>query len=275
LQIIETGPEGATRDELLAQMVTADLIREVVTTEPVNVKLAERLTSRLGPAAVDPLVRSLEGAHERQTNAIGDLLVSLGAVAAAEIAARISQLRPVVQRPLLQVMDRMPEWPAGFSPTTFLRHFDPGVRREAIRIALRRDALREAGILAGLQDSDERNVAIVLGAAIKSCPPAAVPVLIQRAEDKSLSIELRARGLRALAATGQDDAMRWLVRFAVRRHWLFGTPKLREKSPMLLAAISGLATHWSSASEAKPALTLAAQSSDGELRNALTRATAA
>jgi hypothetical protein len=99
----------------------------------------------------------------------------------------------------------------------------------------------------------------------------AVPILMRRVESPSLSSELRARGIRALAASGSPDAMRWIANRAIKKHWLLGTPVLREKSPQLISSIAGLAAHWSNAPEAAEVLALVARSKDADLRSAAAR----
>jgi hypothetical protein len=101
-------------------------------------------------------------------------------------------------------------------------------------------------------------------------------MLVQRAEDVRLPEELRARTIRALAATGRPEAMRWLVEHtsvvtripAIARKWISGTGRLRRKSATTLAAIAGLAAHWREAPEAAAVIRLAVKSKDQELRSA-------
>jgi hypothetical protein len=179
------------------------------------------------------------------------------------------------QRQMLHVIDRLGEWPAGFAPQPFTASTDASVRREALKLMMRRDELRDEAIVIGLDDQDERTIGIVLAAALKRCPLAAVPILMRRVEGASLSAELRARGIRALAASGSLDAMRWIAQRSVKKHWLLRTPVLREKSPQLISSIAGLAAHWSTAPEAVEVLALVAKSKDADLRTAAARSGAA
>jgi Arc/MetJ family transcription regulator len=169
---------------------------------------------------------------------------------------------------MLHIIDRLAEWPVGFSPEPFTASPDAGVRREAVKLMLRRDDMREAAIVRGLEDQDERTVGIALAAALKRCPLPAVPILMRRVESGTLSAELRARAIRALAASGSHDAMRWIARRSVKKHWLLGTPVLCEKSPQLISSIAGLAAHWSAAPEAVEVLALVARSKDVDLKTA-------
>ncbi|HET9012889.1 MAG TPA: hypothetical protein VFN38_13780, partial [Gemmatimonadaceae bacterium] len=179
------------------------------------------------------------------------------------------------QRQLLHVIDRFGEWPAGFSPEAYATNADPSVRREAVKLMLRREDMRDAAILIGLDDADERTVGIVLAAALKRCPSGAVPILMRRVDSSTLSAELRARGIRALAASGSLAAMRWVAQRSVKKHWLLRTPVLREKSPQPISSIAGLAAHWSTAPEAAEVLALVARSKDADLKSAAARTGAA
>jgi hypothetical protein len=144
-----------------------------------------------------------------------------------------------------------------------------------VKLMLRRDETRDAAILIGLDDQDERTVGIALAAALKRCPAGAVPILMRRVDSSTLSAELRARGIRALAASGSLEAMRWIAQRAIKKHWLLRTPVLREKSPQLISSIAGLAAHWSSAPEAAEVLALVAKSKDTDLKSAAARTGAA
>jgi hypothetical protein len=94
---------------------------------------------------------------------------------------------------------------------------------------------------------------------------------MDRIDASTLSAELHARGIRALAASGSLEAMRWIAQRTVKKHWLLRTPVLREKSPQLISSIAGLATHWSSTPEAAQVLALVAKSKDADLRSAAAR----
>ena len=199
------------------------------------------------------------------------MLVRLADVSGSRVVERLPNASVHALRQLLHVIDRFSEWPAGFSPETYARNADPGVRREAVKLMLRRDEMRDTAIVLGLDDADERTVGIALAAALKGCPRGAVPILMRRLDSATLSTELRARGIRALAASGSLEAMRWIAQRSVKKHWLLRTPVLREKSPQLISSIVGLAAHWSSAPEAAEVLALVAKSKDADLKSAAAR----
>jgi len=275
LDLIDAGPEGAMREKLLARIVTPKRFTDLLHSESPNTRLAERLALRLRELAVAPIIDLLEDEEERLHGWASDLLVRLEDVSGARVAERLATAPVHAQRQLLHVVDRLGEWPAGFSPESYATSLDAGVRREAVKLMLRRDDMRETGILIGLGDSDERTVGIALAAALKKCPSGAVPILMRRLDSSTLSAELRARGIRALAASGSVDAMRWIAQRSIKKHWLLRTPVLREKSPQLLSSIAGLAAHWNAAPEAAEVLALVAKSKDVDLRSAAARTGAA
>src|SRR5688572_16920196 len=97
-------------------------------------------------------------------------------------------------------------------------------------------ATREAGLLIGLRDTDERVFRLALFAAMRGATAGTARTLMHRAEDPRLPEELRARAIRALAATGRPEAMQWLVDHAsvdrrsgpaISRSWLSRGGRLR------------------------------------------------
>ena len=274
LDLLDNAPEGAMRDVLMARVVTPERLIDVVHAQQPNTRLAERLALKLGNVAVDPVINLLEDEEERLHGWACDMLVRLSG-AGVRVVQRLFASPVHAQRQMLHVIDRLGEWPAGFAPQPFTASTDASVRREALKLMMRRDDLRDEAIVIGLDDEDERTIGIALAAALKRCPVAAVPILMRRVENATLSAELRARGIRALAASGSLDAMRWIAQRSVKKHWLLRTPVLREKSPQLISSIAGLAAHWSSAPEAVEVLALVAKSKDADLRSAAARSGAA
>ena len=271
LDLLESAPESPTRESLLARVVTPERLHAVLHNESPNTRLGERLALRLRESAVDSIIGLLEDEEERLHGWAAEMLVRLADVSGSRVVERLPNASVHALRQLLHVIDRFSEWPAGFSPETYARNADPGVRREAVKLMLRRDEMRDTAIVLGLDDADERTVGIALAAALKGCPRGAVPILMRRLDSATLSTELRARGIRALAASGSLEAMRWIAQRSVKKHWLLRTPVLREKSPQLISSIVGLAAHWSSAPEAAEVLALVAKSKDADLKSAAAR----
>jgi hypothetical protein len=268
LDLLDAGPPGETREILLSRLLTPAFLRELAEREPIPLRAIERVAPRVGAGGADVLIDALEAAPDRHGGSIVDLLVAMGETAATAIHARLESIQPGALRHLLHAIDLLGAQVGEFNPARYASHRDVGVRREAIKMMLRRDDLREQALLAAFADADERIVGVALGSALRTCPASAAPVLVRRVEDERLSADLRARAIRALAVTGSVEGMRWIARYAVRRHWLFKTPRLREKSPQVLSSITALASHWSSAPEAIEVLALVARSTDAEIRAA-------
>jgi hypothetical protein len=273
--LLDGAPTSPTREMLLDRIVTPHRLVDVLHAQTPNTKLGERLALRLGQVALDPIINLLEDEEERLHGWACDMLVRLANVSGTRVAERLATAPVQAQRQLLHVIDRLGQWPEGFCPKQYVTSRDAAVRREAMKLMLRRDDMRDAAILIGLDDQDERTIGIALAAALKRCPLEAVPILMRRVDNSTLSAELRARGIRALAASGSLEAMRWIAQRSIKKHWLLGTPVLREKSPQLISSIAGLAAHWSSAPEAAEVLALVAKSKDADLRSAAARTGAA
>jgi hypothetical protein len=191
------------------------------------------------------------------------------------IAARMSKMRPISLKLCLGVLEKIGHWPPELDLIPYAHHTDISVRRDAIKLLLASDRTREIGITIGVGDADEHCVHQAIRAAGSACPPQALRLLMHRADDSALGSEIRARAIRLIATFGSEDAMTWLAQRLVRPHWLLRKPRLREKSPQLLAALAGLAARPRAHPRLAPILALAAASRDAEIRAAVQRKAAA
>ena len=268
-------PRGSTRETLLDRIVTPDRLVDVLHAETPNTRLGERLALRLRLVAVDPIINLLEDEEERLHGWACDMLVRLADVSRPRVAERLTDAPVQAQRQLLHVIDRLGEWPQGFCPEQYLTSANAGVRREAMKLMLRRDDMRDAAIRLRARRSGRADGRYRVGRRAQAVPVEAVPILMRRIDNSTLSAELRARGIRALAASGSLDANA-VDRAALDQEALAARhPVLREKSPQLISSIAGLAAHWSSAPEAAEVLALVAKSKDADLRTAASRTGAA
>jgi hypothetical protein len=81
---------------------------------------------------------------------------------------------------------------------------------------------------------------------------------------------LRVLGVRAVAALQTEESLEWLVRRAViRTRWLKRL-KLTPRSAEMLVALAAIAGLWRNHPKSATALSLAAKSSDSEVRLAIT-----
>jgi hypothetical protein len=261
---------SACREIMLGRLLNTAVLREQLALERPDVRVLELAIDRLGARAAEAVLEALDKRPERDAIWLADLLQRAGDEAIWIIGDRIRDMTPATQRVLLGVLDHIGFWPDGIAPIAFARHADSGVRREAIRLLLKAPETREQGILMGLRDPDERCCVQALQAAQRDCPPQAARILLKRLGETSLGEEHLLRVTRALASSRSPEVMQWLVEQVLTRHWLFRKPKLRKKTPELLAALSGLAQHWSDSPEARTALQLASASRDDEVRRAVT-----
>jgi hypothetical protein len=138
-------------------------------------------------------------------------------------------------------------------------------------LLIKQPSYREQAITAALADPDEKNVRLALGAAMQSCSAAQATALMARADDAALSPDLRALGIRAVAAHRSMETLNFLLSRVVGNKVLLFRRSLASKSPEMLAALAGLAAHWSSEPAAKEVLAQASKHSDPEISDAATR----
>jgi len=194
-------------------------------------------------------------------------LLALGPSVGTVAMVRLPDAPWFVQRNILVLLGRLGEWPPGFSPTVYAVNPDARIRREAFKLMLESAAHRDEAISQALADADEGIVALALSAALDFCPPCAVPPLQRIAADPRRPAEARVLAIRSLARSGTDAALHLLRDLALPpRRWL--RRRLAPRSPELLAALSGLATHWRNNAVASEALSRALQHSDPDIRAA-------
>jgi hypothetical protein len=206
-----------------------------------------------------------EAEDDRVQATLVELLAHVGPAAGPAILGRLPGMRWNQVRPMLALLGKHPEWECGYAPSHWSAHPDPAVRREVLRQELRHPETRDASIVRALADADEANVRLGLGAAMTGCPTDAAAVLRARADDTTLSADLRALGIRALASCRAPETSAWLVQRVVKTGRLLKRETLASKTPELLAALEGLSTHWRDEASVQPALALAAASGDPEI----------
>ena len=267
--LVDNAPAVWMRDTLWRHVATPQRLRLQLALEPLPVAVLQRMIARMGAASTEPILDAIDEAEdEKHQAALVELLGRIGPPAGKTILARLAGMRWGQVRPLLALLGKNPEWNCGYSPSAWLAHPDAAVRREALRQELRDGATRDLAIVRALADADEGNVRLGLGGAMASCPKDAAAVLRARADDPTLSADLRALGIRALSSYRASDTPAWLAARIVRTGKLIKRETLAAKTPELLAALEGLAIHWRDDPAARPALALAAASGDAEIVSA-------
>ncbi len=270
LNLVDNAPSTWVRDALWRHVATPQRLRLQLALDPLPVAALQRVVGRMGAAAAEPLLDAIEATtDDRVQERLFELLGRAGPEAAPAILERLHGVRWSLVRPLIALLGRNPGWPGGYTPAPWLAHPDAAVRREALRQMLRAPESRDVAIVRALGDADEGNVRLGLGAAMTGCPRDAAAMLRARADDATLSPDLRALGVRALASHRSPETPAWLAARVVRTTRLMRRPALVPKSPEMLAALEGLATHWREDPKAKEALALAAASGDDEVRLAV------
>ncbi len=231
LTILRSAPRRrSTAEPVWRRVATPDRLRTVLRLTPLDRELAGKLVARMGEHAIEPLLDQLETTQDRPTRGwLLGLLSGFRAAAAARAGTRMPNAHWHLQRNLLVLLQRIGSWPAEFSPADYLKHPEPAVRREALKLALKSHELRAAALVSGLGDVDSRVLVLALAAVRESCPAEAVVALEALARDRRRDPDVRARALRALGRTPPVRPGLALRRFALVR-WRAGIAMFRALS---------------------------------------------
>ena len=228
--------------------------------------------SRVGFPAASALLDALEHEDDRAARwKLFEMLAQLGPKVGEAVVARLPKAPWFVQRNLLLLLGRLPEWPANFTPVPYTRHADPRVRREAFALLLPNPKTRDHTIVDAVKDTDERIVRAGLTAASENgCPRDAVPVLTARLTAGTLDGMLGVLAVRVLAPLRLGVVLECLIAstLAPKRRFQFRR-KLAPKNPVMLAALNVLATNWGVDPSAQKPLAMAAKEMDPEIQAAL------
>lgn len=271
LAMLDQAPAGWMRDAIWRVVATPDALQRHLAHVPVDMDSAERVVAHMGLAAVPGLLDALEEAGDREATAYADMIAAQGTDAVPLVIERMDGARAAQLRTLLAIVSRLGVSPAGLDLGRYARHADAAVRREALRFLMRDQRSRRDAIAAALGDPDERIVRLALGASMTDCPPEAARLLLARADDSSLSPDLRALGIRAAASCATPDVLESLIARVAGRRRLLRRRALATATPEMLAALTGLAVHWADNPAAKELLDAAARSADREVRDAAAR----
>jgi DNA-binding transcriptional MerR regulator len=269
IELLHGAPAGSVMaDAMWREIATPARLRLELSAPRQDFRTIERMVSRLGPTATEPLLDLLEQSADRSARARTlNLLASIGPSVAPAAAARLKNAPWFVQRNLLALLRLLHVWPPGFSAVTYACHPELRLRREAYKLLLEFPAQRPSAILHGLEDSDAEIVTLVLRAAVDGCPPEAMRAIERFVEDWRRPAPLRALAVRALARSHGPQALARLMELAGARRRFFGW-RLEAKSPVVLAAVSALARYWGSHPQVASLLEMARRHSDPEIRTA-------
>jgi hypothetical protein len=267
-RLLETMPHTAASEALWRHVATTERLEAELQGSPMDHEAVAILVKRIGAEAAKALLDRLASAEDRSSRAtILKQLMTLGPSVGSLAVARLADAPWYVQRNILVLIGRLGQWPEGFTPTSYAGNPDARIRREAIKLLLESPGHITDAILLGLRDTDDGIATLAATTALESCPPAALPLLERITVDPERSLDLRAITLRILARTRAPEALRLLLALAMTRRLWFARG-LAPKSPLLLSALSALASHWGEEPSATQVLSLAQQHSDPEIRAA-------
>lgn len=250
-------------------LATPANMRILLTNEPRDTEVVELLLERMGMAAAEPMLESLEVADNRtMRRRLLTRLGKLGPAIGPMLIERLPSAPWYVQRNLLALLGALPEIPADFSLAPYAAADDPRVRREGLKLMLRIPGQRDDAILAALGDDDDANLRMGLGAALEGCPAGAASRLLPLLGDRKLGHDLRALAIRVLGTIRSPATRDWLLAHAWTKGGWFRRRKLLPRSPELLAVIDALARGFGSDNNVQAVLRLAEQSSDPAIRKA-------
>jgi hypothetical protein len=269
-ECLEGAPQTATTSELWRFIATPERLERELAASPMDQEAVRILVERIGTDAADSLLDRLATAGDRSTRAVLlKQLIALGPQAGQVAVARIANGPWFLQRNILVLLGRLGTWPADFSPRAYADSTDARIRREAIKLMLDSPEHHVEAVLRGLRDSDEGIVALALAGAMDSCPPEVLTFVHRIAVDPRRPTESRVLAVRILARSKTREAVQVLQELVLpRRRWF--ARRLAAKSPELLAALAGLATHWPDHPFAAEVLGQARRHWDPEIRAAAT-----
>jgi hypothetical protein len=267
LDLVEQAPKGGAATPVWDFLVEEGVFESLFGQERIDLPLVGRFVRKLGASAAPTLLSAVVVFDDAKIRAqFYDLLQPFGDDVGAALAARIPGAPPAVQRELLALLGRLTALPSGFSPHEYLENSEPLVRREAVRLLLRDASARDQAIMSALRDPDDRVVFAGLTAAQEKSPPAAIDLIQKRVDAGQLDSQLRTMGIRIVAQRRTTETLAWLLGFVLTEtHWA-RRPRLRPAAPEMLAALGVIAAGWRDHPAAAPALRLAEQSKDAEVR---------
>ncbi len=243
-------------------------VRRMLEGGEVDLEALDRLVPQTGIESAPALFDTLAVAGDRRVRlGLLDLLARYGEAIGPLAVARLDGMPWYVQRNLLVLLGRLPGVPDGFSPGPLLLHRDPRVRHEALALAIADPTMRERSVARALDSEHPPTVRLGLESLVAECPPGLVSRLVARITDPGLDPDLRVAAVTAVARVNDPMVLRLLRRLVVARG-ITGLGRLASKSPLMLAALQGLAAHWYQHPKVVPLLDAGRQSRDAEIRAA-------
>ena len=242
---------GSSAAAELRRVATSEkAVRQLLLTEPVDRLEARALMEELDATSVDTLIDVLSEAGSKGTRLlVRQRLAEFGEAVTPRLLERLGDGPWYLTRNLLSLLQdteaqRSGEGAAAATITKLLDHGQVQVRLEALRVLSGMGEERRATALShALRDENERVVVVALqdlsdAAAEHSALPAAIVTQIMAMVDAGKHSEpVRARAIRALAATRSDNIRDWLIGIVSRKTAILRRLTLSEPT---LPAVSAL-----------------------------------
>jgi hypothetical protein len=265
-------PHAELPRDILRQVANVRMLKGLLRSEPLDMSGLDIITPLLGDMALVPLVDALADAEStEQRDQLLRLLHPFGEAAATEAWSRIDRVPWPAQRNLLVLLTRLPALPPGFTPEVFVAHAEPRIRTEALRILFKGAETRARAICEALSADDPATVRMGVFASLEECPPPAAPLLIRLLERGDAEPGVRASAVTAVASVLHPTVVDYLLGISFIKGTWFRRARIAGKSPVVLAALSGLARYWNHHARAREVLDLAAAHGDEEIRAAVER----
>jgi hypothetical protein len=241
-----TAAGGSLGGGVWERVVSPDTVRRLLARVPPAFAVVDALLPHLHGDALAPLFDLLLDSDDRHVRrAVFDRLRRTGAEGAAQALARSADERWFVVRNMLALLAEMEDLPAACDPRPWLTHDDARVRREALRVALRLDGIRDAALVVALADGDERVLRVAVKvAAERPCRSAAGRLLVLGAQE-TLPDDLRALVIQALVCANRgQETLDLLLQLAARQARRLRWPAREGASRTSTAALAALAACW-------------------------------
>ena len=264
------GDSDVAAPAIHAHLVADETLRRVLLSEPIDFDGAQQLLDRCGPAQADAMLDALSISESKATRQLViDRLRDIGEAARASVIARLDGAPWYVQRNLLSLLGGMPTPPEGVALDGFLRHEQPTIRVEAVKLLARFPDRREYAIHEGLADTDPQVVRAALEAGAQGLPRRSTARLLQVLAKTAEGSDLRILGIPLLEQIPLPGARDWLLTIVGQnRGFIIRRWQLRKKSAEVLAALRVLAANWSGDPLVARTFKLVRKSADAQLREA-------
>ncbi len=250
-----------------SRMATPEHFRQLLAAPAVDARRIGEFAKRVGDSATEILLDALiESTSRAARRRILDVLASLGDGIGPAIVRRLPNAPWYAQRNLLILMSSLETWPPQFTAADYAENTDVRVRREALRLLLKRTQTRVLGLTVAIADSDPQLLRMGLDAALKECPPAIVPKITAKLAAETLPPELELLAIQAIGTSTVPAALSCLWSLTVKRTRWLRRDKLLPRSPTMLAALTALTARWAADPKVAKIIAKAARSGDRAIR---------